>query len=167
MRQVGPFIPSYSLSSMSVRELQRAATGPQRRKRIPHAKAVPHADADLANGTHLNPKLLRRCDVHYDCIHLVPGGRFVVTLKIEQDDHDGDVSSLTVVLWDNGPPGDASYTQMIPILRHTSASGVLDLVHKLCCRLRVSVARESCLRVAVPYPVPPSSALEPPFSRYC
>ncbi|TEB21906.1 hypothetical protein FA13DRAFT_1741444 [Coprinellus micaceus] len=109
VRSLGSFIPSYSLSSMSVRELQRAAAGPYRWRRIGE-RGVSHTDS--LSPESVITKSLRKWEISVDEVKLVPGGRFAVTRTTEQSPETGEAFPRTITLWDLGLPGVARQAPM-------------------------------------------------------
>ena len=128
MHRYGPFIVEYSIEKMTLGDLQRAATGPERWKRLLKAKAT--ASTSGAETGKLSPSTLRAWTllptVRPIC-HLVPGGRFLVTGGASLRPHmpPGQREPiLSLDLWDLGCPFMKNNTPPLLLNSWTLGSGI-------------------------------------------
>lgn len=148
-QRLGPFIPSYSVRSMSSQELQRAATGPWRWKTI----GTEFLTTSLKSADTVPPRRVRDVEITPRCVRLIPGGRFMVTLSLQsQSTPPDEVCPATVTLWDIGLPGagvhDGQGVSTI-VATHTVSPGALQRMIISRRIIDVSIVGETTIRIAL------------------
>ncbi|KAJ3513088.1 hypothetical protein NMY22_g15146 [Coprinellus aureogranulatus] len=103
-QQRGVFTPTYPAADMDLLQIQRAASRPERWAKVLRDNAAPFYDLaktpQLSPVTPERPLELRPTGLR----HLVPGGRFLIDLVLEERDRVSGVTRAWIHLWDLGIP---------------------------------------------------------------
>ena len=153
MRSHGYFMVSYSLDDMSLRDLQRAATGPDRwkkfaltnaRSKVQEFSSMSNAEKHVKLSTGTTERGLLRMGHTY---RLIPGGRFLLVADVSQGGEPETMESFaTVTLWDLHPQGNLPGAQPVRVASHLIASGTYP-VHPLSMRVDACITSETELEL--------------------
>jgi hypothetical protein len=147
-RRLGLFAGTYPLHDMELLHLQRASMGPQRWRRLNQRYSVSPRELKDAKPLPHAAKLDREWTGLVDS-HLVPGGRYFITLtKLEN-------GMARIDLWDLGVPGNGQ-----PPTAISQASAELDMEDDAArCNMDVAIEGDDSLRIGI-IPSPPWSVLD-------